>query len=59
VTFLERRGPATWGYYQVIGVADGASALALGAESSYVNRLVALYRNMAGVPTDREPPAAR
>jgi hypothetical protein len=59
VTFLERRGPTTWGYYQVIRAADGASAMALGAESSYVNRLAALYRDMAGIPTDGEPPAAR
>ena len=59
VTFLERRGPATWGYYQIIRAADGASGLALGAESSYVNRLAALYRDMAGIPTDSEPPAAR
>ena len=59
VTFLERRGPASWGYYQVIRAADGSSTLALGAASSYVNRLAALYRNMAGIPTDSEPPAAR
>jgi hypothetical protein len=59
VTFVERCGPATWGYYQVIRGTDGASTLALGAESSYVNRLAALYRDMAGIPTDSEPPAAR
>jgi hypothetical protein len=59
VTFLERRRPTIWGYYQVIRAADGASAMALGAESSYVNRLAALYRDMAGIPTDSEPPAAR
>jgi hypothetical protein len=59
VTFLERRGPGTWGYYQVIRAGPGASALALGSESSYVNRLAALYRHTAGLPTESEPPAAR
>jgi uncharacterized protein DUF6675 len=59
VTFVDRLGPATWGYYQVIRATEGASSMALGAESSYVNRLNALYRDMAGTPTDREPPASR
>ena len=59
VVFLERRGPATWGYYQVIRAADGASSEALGSGSSYVNHLAAHYRNIAGIPTDSEPPASR
>jgi urease beta subunit len=59
VTFVDRRGPAIWGYYQVIRATDGASSMALGAESSYVNRLAALFRDMAGIATDSEPPAAR
>jgi hypothetical protein len=59
VTFVDRRGPATWGYYQVIRATEGANSMALGAESSYVNRLNALYRDMAGIPTDSEPPASR
>jgi hypothetical protein len=29
-----------------------------GYEASYVNRMVAIYRHLAGTPTDREPPAA-
>ena len=32
VTFVDRRGPATWGYYQVIRATEGASSMALGAE---------------------------
>jgi hypothetical protein len=31
----------------------------LGSNASYVNRLAALYRYTAGIPTDQEPPAAR
>jgi hypothetical protein len=31
----------------------------LASDASYVNRLAALYRHEAGIPTDQEPPAAR
>jgi hypothetical protein len=31
----------------------------LGSDASYVNRLTALYRYVAGIPTDQEPPLAR
>ena len=59
VIFLDRRGPGLWGYYQTIRAAEGASTIALGSNASYVNRLAALYRYMAGIPTDQEPPASR
>ena len=59
VIFLDRRGRDLWGYYQTIRAAEGASIIALGSDGSYVNRLAALYRNIAGIPTDQEPPAAR
>jgi hypothetical protein len=59
VTFLERLGPGTWGYYQVTRAGAGASVLALGSHASYVNRSVALYRHLAGMRTDSEPPAIR
>lgn len=59
VTFLDRRGSGIWSYYQIVRAGQGASSLVLGNEASYVNRAVALYRYMAGIPTDREPPVAR
>ena len=59
VIFLDRRGAGVWGYYQTIRATEGASAIAMGSNASYVNRLAALYRYMAGIPTDQEPPAAR
>jgi hypothetical protein len=59
VIFLDRRGSGLWGYYQTIRAAEGASVIALGSDASYVNRLAALYRYVAGIPTDQEPPAAR
>jgi hypothetical protein len=57
-TFIERRGPNEWGYYQAIGVGEGSDFIAVHSASPYVNRLTALYRYMAGLPTDSGPPAA-
>jgi len=36
-----------------------ANRLITGNESSAVNRAVAFYRYLVGIPTDQEPPAAR
>jgi hypothetical protein len=57
VYFLERREPGIWSYYAVTTIA-GASWFTAGHEKSYINRMVALYRRTAGIPTDLEPPAA-
>ena len=57
-TFIERRGPTEWGYYQTIGVGEGSDFIAVRSTSPYINRLTALYRYMAGVPTDGAPAAA-
>ena len=57
--FLERRGAGMWGYYQVMRATEGASTMAMGKDASYLNRLAALYRHTAGIPTDQEPPIAR
>src|SRR4051794_24491381 len=56
--FLERRPPDEWGYYSLARIGAGASSLTEGHEASYVNRAVALFRHLAGFPTDQEPPAA-
>lgn len=56
--FLERLPAAgTWGYYGLWGVRT--NALTSGHEASSINRAVAMYRYLAGIPTDQEPPAAR
>jgi hypothetical protein len=57
-TFIERQGPNAWGYYQAIGVGEGSDFIATHSASPYINRLTALYRYMAGLPTDGAPPAA-
>ncbi|MCW2239637.1 DUF6675 family protein [Azospirillum canadense] len=56
---LERRSSDTWAYYGLLRAGAGASRLAGGHERFYVNRAVAFYRFLAGVPTDRDPPVAR
>jgi hypothetical protein len=57
-TFIDRRGPNDWGYYQTIGVGQGSDFIAVHSASPYINRLTALYRYMAGLPTDGAPPTA-
>lgn len=59
VTFFDRRGSSEWGYFQTIGVGLESSFITVQSTSPYINRLTALYRYLAGIPTDRDPPAAR
>jgi hypothetical protein len=59
VYFLERHGAEGWDYYSMMRIGPGASAAAQDYEKSYMNRAVALFRHLAGIPTDQEPPAAR
>jgi len=56
--FLTRLGPDNWGYYSLTRTGAGTSSFAGGHAPSYVNRAVAFYRHVVGIPTDREPPAA-
>ena len=57
--FLDQHAPGIWDYYSLFEVGPGASALTRGYDRSYVNRATALFRYIAGIPTDQEPPAAR
>jgi hypothetical protein len=59
VTFVEQSGGGLWGYYSLSRTGKNASRLVGDHEGSYVNRAVALYRHFAGIPSDRDPPAAR
>ncbi|TDH57922.1 hypothetical protein E2C06_35350 [Dankookia rubra] len=56
-SYLERLSPGVWGYYALWGIRAGAQTS--GHEASSVNRALAFYRHVAGVPTDQEPPVAR
>jgi len=59
VIVLETRSAGLWTYYAIVRAGLGASRVARGQSASYVNRLVALFRFTAGIPTDAEPPAVR
>jgi hypothetical protein len=54
---FEERLRGIWTYYGLTRIAEGSWLIA-GHENSYINRVVALYRHITGVPTDLEPPAA-
>ena len=61
VYFLDRESDSVWRYYGIARMGRNASRLATGPghASSSINRAVAFYRSLAGIPTDQEPPAAR
>jgi hypothetical protein len=59
VYFLDRESDDVWRYYSLARTGRNASRLTTGHDASSINRAVAFYRSMAGIPTDQEPPAAR
>jgi hypothetical protein len=59
IYFLDRESENVWRYYSIMRTGENASRLITGNESSVINRAVAFYRSLAGIPTDQEPPAAR
>jgi hypothetical protein len=58
VTFLDRR-PDGWALYEITRAASEASSMVSGYQSAYLNRLDAMRRMLADIPTDRDPPIAR
>ena len=59
IYFLERESKDVWSYYSLARTGRNASKLITGHEASSVNRSVAFYRYLAGIPTNTEPPAER
>jgi hypothetical protein len=59
IYFLDRESDNVWRYYSIVRTGRNASRLATGHEASSINRAVAFYRSLAGIPTDQEPPTAR
>ena len=59
IYFLDRESDNVWRYYSIARSGRNASRLTTGHESSSINRAVAFYRSLVGIPTDQEPPAAR
>jgi hypothetical protein len=56
--FLKKQSPDVWNYYSITRILPG-TFLAAGHDKSFINRAVALYRHIVGLPTDAEPPPAR
>jgi len=59
IYFLDREPRDVWRFYGMARAGAKASGLVTGGEASSINRAVAFYRYLAGIPGDREPPAAR
>jgi hypothetical protein len=59
ITFLDRESQDVWRYYSITRTSRNASLVIAGYGTSSINRAVAFYRYLAGIPTDKEPPAAR
>jgi hypothetical protein len=55
IHILELQSPGIWRYY---GLARTTEPFLPVPDASYVNRAVALYRHLIGVPTDRDSPLA-
>jgi hypothetical protein len=59
IYYLDRESEDVWRYYGMARTGKNASSLTIGHEASWINRSVAFFRHVAGIPTDQEPPAAR
>src|ERR1700680_4327009 len=57
--FLERESDSVWRYYGIVRAGKNANGLIAGNESSSINRAVAFYRYLVGIPATQEPPGAR
>ena len=61
IYFLDRESDSVWRYYGITRIGRNANRLATGPghAASAINRAVAFYRSLVGIPTGQEPPAAR
>ena len=58
VAYLECASDGAWNYYSLNEIISEPRWLPQ-SDKSFVNRAVAFFRLVAGIPTDREPPVAR
>jgi hypothetical protein len=59
IYFLNRESERAWLFYGMVRTSKNANKRIAANESSSINRAVAFYRFIVGIPTDQEPPAAR
>ena len=57
-TVLQHAGNDVWDLYEITRAGAESSSFVSGYGSSYLNRLDAMRRHLAGLPTDRDPPVA-
>ena len=57
-TVLQRAARDAWDLYEITRAGAASSSFVAGYGSSYLNRLDAMRRHLAGLPTDRDPPVA-
>ena len=57
VYILEQAEPGIWSYYSLTRIA-GNSWLSGGHDKSYINRILAMFRHLASIQSDLEPPPA-
>ena len=57
-TVLQRSSADVWDLYEISRAGAESSSFVSGYGSSYLNRLDAMRRHLAGLPTDRDPPVA-
>jgi hypothetical protein len=55
-TFLRKEDHSIWSTYQIMRVGSGGSSFVLGHRGSFLNRLEAVRRYLAGMPTDGSEP---
>jgi hypothetical protein len=58
IYFFERESQDVWCYYNIVRMSQNSCPLPPGNEASAINRAVAFYRYLVGIPTDKEPPAS-
>jgi hypothetical protein len=59
IYFLQLRSAGLWELYSLLRTRQSSSSWSSGHEVSYVNRAVAYYRHLVGIPTDQNPPTVR
>ena len=57
-TVLQRASPDAWDLYEITRAGAASNSFVSGYGSSYLNRLDAMRRHLAGLPTDQGPPIA-
>ncbi|HRY23085.1 MAG: hypothetical protein H6852_05570 [Geminicoccaceae bacterium] len=59
VLLLEREEPSIWRYWSIMRATIEAPDFMLPSAASYANRAAAIFRYVASLPTDAEPPLVR